>query len=151
MSRSRVQFPSSAPMRFTARILNGYITIVRSAIRYFGTVVGIALTTVLVVVPLWFLAQRYPALYSTFALCACALFVVVLIAIRLRNRVRRDGVGQMLRRGARRIAVALLIATELAGMLTSARDGRWLVCGVCALLLLITVGLALHRHYGDRQ
>lgn len=138
-------------MKFATRIISGYATILRSAARYIGAVAGIVLTTALVVIPLWALAQHYPALYSTLAIGACALWIVLWIFIKLRNKIRHEGAGRIIRGVVLRIAAGSLVAIELAGVFTGWGIEGWLVRGFSALLLLITIGLMLHRHYNNQR
>lgn len=135
-------------MKLTTRIIRGYGALLRGGGGYLAIALVVAVVTVVIVVPLWALAERYPQLYSGFAALCVALLLLVWIGARMRSSIRRVGMRRFLGKGVARIGVAALILVEGYGVV--GQPILWVRIG-CAVVLIGTLGLVFYATYHSTQ
>jgi len=134
-------------MGLLRKIVAGYGTFMRGMSEYIILFALIALAVLVIVLPLWFLAENYPRIYSW----SVALFMLLLIgawgSLKITRAISRDGVWKLTGKAIMRAALALwFLAHGYAFIQTD------MLLRVCAIIsLVITVGLLLYKKQRARH
>ena len=128
------------------KVLRGYLALSAKITEYAIVLAVITLVTAVLVLPLWFLAQNYPMLYSRIT----ALFMILLLGtwgiMKLARTVSAGGIWTLLIKSTVRILLLMWFLVQCYAIL----QPYALVRGIAIVTLFITIGLLLYAKHTHR-